>query len=200
MICKNCGSPVDDWMKVCPNCQANIDDPGEEKVEIRLDELNTEQNTYSLGWYHVLIRFFLYAIAVLNALSSLVYFLGIPYGEFKDIVYEVYPMLNVVNIIYGFVALGIAALCIFARQALAHRKKSGPALFYSIYITSVVSNILLFILSHIIITDTTIEYGDTVLTLIEGNVISLMSSAAFAIFMIAANRVYFKKRASMFVN
>ena len=186
MICKNCGSPVDDWMKVCPNCQANIDDPGEEKVEIRLDELNTEQNTYSLGWYHVLIRFFLYAIAVLNALSSLVY--------------EFYPMLNVVNIIYGFVSLGIAALCIFARQALAHRKKSGPALFYSIYITTVVSNILLFILSHIIITDTTIEYGDTVLTLIEGNVISLMSSAAFAIFMIAANRVYFKKRASMFVN
>ncbi len=200
MICKNCGSPVDDWMKVCPNCQANMEETGEEKTEIKFDETDLPKKTYPMKWYKFLIYFMLFANAVLNILYSISYFFGFSYDEYVDIIYEVYPMMEITNIVYGVLSLGLAALSIFTRQALAHMKTAGPRLLYSIYITVIAANIIYYILGNIIITETTITHGDLILTLSKGDITALVSSVIGGAVMIILNYIYFRKRAELFKN
>lgn len=150
-----------------------------------------------MKWYNFLIYFALFASALGSVVGGILYLTGKIYdvqagrNGISEFIYYIYGGLKAMDIIYGIVALGLAALCIFVRQQLAHYKKDAPHQLLIMYGISYGVSIVYTIIQMIIVHDSSIA---------SSGVISIISSIIGAAVLIPLNNVYFKKRAHLFRN
>lgn len=152
--------------------------------------LNRQQTLdMPMKWHNFLIYFSLWANAVMNVINGFTYFTGMHYGGERDAeyIYSLFPGMKPVDCIAGLVCIAIAVLALVTRFSLAGFKSNGPKLLLCMYGAN-----LAFALLYPLMTAgvTSIPFGELfeVSNLISGGV------------MIACNRVYYDKRAHLFVN
>ena len=146
---------------------------------------------YPMKWYKFLIYFALFASAVVAVISGLMAMTGSHYGGYSGMVYYIFPEMQIVDILFGIAMLAMAVVAIITRQKLAHFKQDSLKWIIILYVISMAAALLYLILAVAIV-------GDGLLT---GELIGqYIGSVIGSIVMIALNNVYFKKRASLFVN
>ena len=144
-----------------------------------------------MNWYKFLIYFALFASCVLNAITGLALLTGAIYGDASGLVYSFYGALKIVDLLIGAVMIAVAVLAIITRQKLAKFKADGPSFLMILYGVNIAATVLYLILATLVVGD----------WLLSGDVVSqYVISTAVSIVMIVVNNIYFKKRASMFVN
>lgn len=81
------------------------------------------QTTYPMRWYRFLIYFLLFVNAIFYVITAMRCFTGTSYGANADRVYEVFPSLKTIDIIFGVFAIWNAISALVTRSALAKYKK-----------------------------------------------------------------------------
>ena len=146
-----------------------------------------------MKWFHFLIYFVLWANAAILILSSLSYFTGGIY-ESPSQVYTQYPALQLIDMLYGAAMCCFGVFCIITRSKLAKFKVGAPNLVYVFYIFG---NIVLPIAYNVIALIAIGSVGDVIPTLTDPYMIGTIVGT---IIVVALNKVYFNKRAHLFVN
>lgn len=156
---------------------------------------NTQPNTapqpsggyaMPMKWHKFLIYFSLWAGAVLNVGTAIGYLTGSIYTD-PETVYHTYAGLKTVDLLMSIVILAFAVLLIVTRFALAGFKVNAPKLLLIVY--AVYAAVLL-LYPLILVGVTGLSYTDL------WEPVQLISNTV----MIFANKVYYDKRASLFVN
>ena len=144
-----------------------------------------------MNWYKFLIYFALFASCVINAITGIGLMTGMIYGEASSYVYAIFGGLRVVDLLIGAVMICVAVLAIIVRQKLAQFRKDGPSYLMILYAVNMAATILYLILATMVV-------GEWLLS--SEIVGQYMASTAVSIVMMVVNNIYFKKRASLFVN
>ena len=147
---------------------------------------------YSMKWHKFLIYFSLWLSAVVNSVNAIRAFNGSIYGSSSraELVYLAYPGMKAITLIYGVALLGLAVLAIATRFALAGYKANGPRLLIILYILNLVVGLGFLILASMVSHIPFSNLADA----------STWASIIISIIMIAANKTYYDKRDSLFVN
>lgn len=226
MFCKHCGHQAAEDSLFCPNCGNRLDSAQEAPPQTDAPYQQTppsqpgsypsytpitppptsgyqptggydaSRNTtnfggYSMRWYKFLIYFALFASCVLNALSGLSLVTGLIYGDSRELVYLVFGSLRVVDLLIGIAMIALAVFDIVVRQKLAHFRSNGPRFLLLLYVASIVVSLLYLILATAIV-------GDWILS--SDTISQYATNTILSVVMILVNNIYFKKRASLFVN
>lgn len=171
-VCKKCGYPLTSSQQVCPHCGTQL--TSEKETEV-----------YGMKWYKFLIYFSLFASAVLNAISAIMYFTGASYGDSADLVYDAFPSLQAIDVVCGMAFIGLAIMALVTRSALNWNKRKGPKLLCTLYILNAVVGVLYAVVASAVTEEILFD---------ESIVINLI----FSIVMAIANHIYFTKRKDMF--
>lgn len=143
-----------------------------------------------MKWHKFLIYFSLWAGAIMNVLTGIGTLTGSIYageGVDPEMIYRVFGGLKAVDVLMGVVFIALAVLLIVARFALAGYKKNGPKLLVIAY----AANIALALIYPIMVAAVTgLSFGDLF------DVSTLISSGI----MLVVNKIYYDKRAHLFVN
>ncbi len=146
-----------------------------------------------MGWYKFLIYFSLFAGAVINIINGISTISGSQYGGQADRVYTVLNGMKIVDVTYGILLIGIAALAIVARFQLAGLKRKGPALLYAYSISGMVATVVYLVLVGVIISRYGVNFGSIFDARIIGSILG-------SIIFLVINIIYFNKRRDIFVN
>jgi hypothetical protein len=149
-----------------------------------------------MKWYNFLVSFSLIAGAVLNCLSSLTYFTGTVYTSQAgmsmaevEMLYDYYPALQLVDVLYGVILIGLGILAFNTRKRLKTYDRDGPKMLYTLYGCNIAAVVLYAFLSAAVLGT---SFSDMLGTLIGSLIVPCI--------MLWANIVYFKKRMYLFVN
>ncbi len=182
MLCQDCGTSIPEGSLTCPNCGAPVS--------------NTQMTTADelpMNWYNFLIRFGLWLAGIVIFAGGIVLLLGLPYlmrGMDSMLIYAQYPLLLILDLVYGVCCLGLGVLFIIARFRMAAFKAKSPTLLYYSYALCLISSLLYsFISGRILGTPASELFG-----LFE--VLQLLGTAAG----VALNVIYFQKREHLFYN
>lgn len=83
-------------------------------------------------WYYFIIHGYLYILAILGVIIGVCEITGTVYADMTETFYEIFPMLQIVNVFFGAMQLVLAVIALFVRNQLANWRVSGP-LFLLIY-------------------------------------------------------------------
>lgn len=144
-----------------------------------------------MGWYKFLVYFALFASCVINVIGGLSTMTGMIYRGERDLVYMFFGGMRVVDLLIGAAMLAMAVLSIIVRQKLAQFRKDGPFYLLILYGTSIAASVLYLILATAIV-------GEWFLT--PELTSQYICTIGISVLMIVVNHIYFKKRASLFVN
>ena len=174
--------------RLCPFCGLAA-----EPVNILQTEPSVVQTHYPMKWYKFLIYFALFASAVLNTMSGISYMLGTIHGDilFIGSIYESYPALRIVDIVYGLLLIGVAIMAIYTRLQLAYYREKGPMCLYILYSATMALTVISFVSTSLVVQGA----NYTMLTLLYDTIPSLVVSAVTLVL----NIVYFRKRKELFV-
>ena len=142
-----------------------------------------------MKWHKFLIYFALWAGAILNGISGISTLFSCLGGEYAA-VYDAYPALLGLDIFSSLCLIGIAVFQFITRNALARLSRKAPQMVVWLYASTVILSVLQ-VVAVWLVSGVGLSYvmtPDMWLILIEG---ALMTWA---------NQVYYRKRASMFVN
>lgn len=139
-----------------------------------------------MKWHKFLIYFSLWASAVSNGFTAIGFWSGSFYTD-PETVYHTFAGLKTVDLLMSFACLAFAVLLIVTRYALAGFKVNAPKLLLIVY--AVYAAVLL-LYPLIVVGVTGLSFTDL------WEPASLISSAV----MLVVNKVYYDKRASLFVN
>lgn len=158
------------------------EDKTESKAEPRKSEL-------PMKWFEFVIYIQLFANAAFNLLNVLNFFGGVVYtkqGLKAEEVYSMYPQLSAMDKLFGVMCLALAVLAIVVRQRLAKYKKDGPNMY------------LIFIIVQIFVIG--IYNVGLYMIVQDGNFAPVIGQIVGLGILFVANKVYFDKRRSLFVN
>lgn len=191
MFCKFCGAEINNDVKFCPNCGAELqganndtqgaDNTGE-PVELRM-----EKPALPMKWFHFVIYFLLFASAVLNLLSSIPCLAGTLYNDFPWDVYGTFPGLRIVDFVYGLILIALAGFYLYTRFQLSGFKKRGPFLFCLQYGINLACTLVYSLACTIVFKENQFD-------------LSTILSILLCIALIAVNFIYFDKRKSLFIH
>lgn len=221
-FCTQCGRQAeDDNQQFCPSCGAlftdntqNTQPDGAGNGSMPPNGMNNYNGTYRnnnqyyngqppygqqlpMKWYNFLIYFGLFAGAVINVVTGIMYLTGKIYDiQFQEkaasaIIYSFFKNLQTLDIIYGIILIAFAAFGIFVRQQLAHYKKGAPGQLLAMYGVSCGVQIVYIIIQIIILNISTIP---------PATIGSVIGSLIGTVVSIVLNNIYFKKRAHLFRN
>lgn len=144
-----------------------------------------------IGWFKFIVYVQLFLSALMSLYNAITFLTGSLYGGelAKALVYSFYSGLQAVDVIAGIVCLGIAALTIVTRFQLTGLKKSGPAMYFAVYIANIVVSLL-----YIIIVCGCIVKDFSMLSA------SIFSSIISSVVFLVINIIYFGKRKLVFKN
>lgn len=148
-----------------------------------------QADEYPMKWHKFLIYFALWAGAILNGVSGISTLFSCFGGEYAA-VYDIYPALLGLDVFGGLCLIGIAVFQIITRNALARFSRKAPQMVVWLYASTVILSVLQ-VVAVWLVSGVGLSYvmtPDMWVILIEG---ALMTWA---------NQVYYRKRASMFVN
>lgn len=190
MFCPKCGACLANNAAFCGVCGAPIQTTNESNNPYP-NVPETISNPLPMGWFKFLIYFSLFASAVLNVLNGFQMLTGSHYGGEKDLVYQVFDGLQMVDFVIGIASLAIAAFAVYTRMRLAGYHRNGPMLLSWLYIASAVVGVAYIAGLYVVVPEIVTESLDLT---------STISSTVVSIAMVFVNRQYFKKRAHLFVN
>lgn len=146
---------------------------------------------YSMKWFKFAIYFQLFLSALISLMSGVSYLTGANYSTTGLVtleeVYSTFPGLRAVDLIVGVGLLALAVLAIAVRQKLAHYRRGAPKLYLMLLGADVALSVL-YLLACSAMLGTLLLDASTISELVVSAV------------MIGANKVYFDKRAGLFVN
>lgn len=201
MYCPKCGNLLADDAKFCSACGTTLgQEPAQSAPQGTQPPYTPVQNQVPLqnpqaarpmGWFKFLIYFALFAGALLNLISSIVFLTGAAYGDDRGAIYLFLPSLHTVDIIVGLIMLVLAGLQIYTRFQLAGYKKNGPSLVLAVYLVSILANLFYAIAFTSIISPLGVE--------MEAGFGEQITSIVVSVVMMIVNYIYFKKRKDLFV-
>lgn len=189
MFCPKCGSQMGDYDSFCPVCGASN---GAAAPTGNVAGSNAPSSLLPMNWYKFLIYFGLFAGAVLNAINGIQLLSGSIYDGAAELVYYVFEDLKTVDVLAGLAMLALAGFGIYTRMRLAGYCSNGPQMLTYLYVASAVASLLYIIGVNAALGD----YSSYLEMDYSSYIVSLVTSAV----MVFANKTYFQKRASMFVN
>ncbi|SEK18928.1 zinc-ribbon domain-containing protein [Pseudobutyrivibrio ruminis] len=206
MFCSSCGTQLEEGTLFCPNCGnpvAQANDAAQTQAEASAAQASapvnpapqfdgstqyyTPQPVLGLKWAHFLGYFALWAGALVNLGSGISFITGLIYNGDASFIYDYFPGLQVLNILYGVCLLGTVALNVFAALSIIKCKKQTGLLVCLVYSAQVVLSLVYVVAGSIILSSFA---GDA----------SVVSSVIVSIVMIFVNRVYFNNRRDVYVN
>ncbi len=224
MKCANCGTEIPEGSKFCPNCGVPVEEKPSYEQPPRTDDpwdtpeqpnqptapyggpnqpYDGYQQPYGqqpiypmypvqpvpMNWHKFLIYFSLWAGGILNVLTGVLMATGANYSIFSDVpsalIYAIYPGLQACDIVIGILTMAAGAFAICVRFLLAGFKRIGPTCLLGVYAANIVISVLYVVLASAI---SGMNMMDT----------QTLASLVTSVVMIAANRVYYSKRATMF--
>lgn len=152
-----------------------------------------EQSGLGMKWYKFLIYFSLIAAAVISGIraltSALAFVALVSSPSTARALQGAYAPVVVIYILATIVYAGMAVLYIVTRIKMSHLSKIAPTLVYACYAVSGVAGVIYSI--AIPVAMGTFEASDAITAIFSIGVTALM---------IVLNRIYFQKRAHLFVN
>ena len=175
MRCEGCNANLTDGTAVCPSCGKEVED---------------RYLGFPMAWYKFLIYFGLWFSALREAANGLVMMTGSSFGASRDAIFQMYPKVELVGIVFGTLCWAMAFLIVGAAITLRGLKKSGPVLLLACY----GGDFLLPIAEAIMLSRASEGLLTAVDLLDASKFMLLMGEALF----FALNLVYFRKRAVLF--
>lgn len=145
-----------------------------------------------MKWHKFLVYFALWANAILNVIMGILSLTGSKYGAYKDMVYAYLPQMKAPDLVYGILLLVVAVLAVLTAVNLLKFKAKGPKLLTLLYIVSLAVAIIYIAWVMIALSG----YGADM----SSDIGSVAGSIAGSILMIIINKIYYGKRAHLFVN
>ncbi len=171
-----------------------------------------QNNTYPMKWYKFLLVV-LWLGMIGNAISAFSFFTGLPYLDCVDEVYEALPLLKLVDKVSGLYCVGLVLVGFVVWLGLKNYRWYAPTLLLLMYAANIIFLIADAVALHLIIggSETTVIYGSSHIagnyqyqTYVDLNELSFSASDLISIIisivMAIANYIYFRNRASLFVN
>lgn len=217
--CSSCGAKLDgDYAQFCAHCGARTSTPNQNAYDFSSAPAYGQQSApvydpysmygqqpvygqgipaarYGMKWYKFLIYFALFAAAVLDVVSGLLYITGSWYtvqsaGQVDaNLIYFFYGNgLKVLDICMGLVMIAIAGFTVYTRFCLSQYRVNGPTCLYILYAANAV---IVFLYSLFLLFVTGINQLTE-----SSTIVSVVTSIA----MVFINRSYFTKRKAMFRN
>ena len=147
---------------------------------------------YPMKWYKFLLVLFVLS-GIANILVGFSTMTGAQYVEsgisYAEYVYDWYPGLKVIDVIYGLYAIAMGVYVFMVRSALKGFKRSAPKMVTILYVVSLVSFLIYNIISASII-------GMGIANLMAELTLQVVVNLA----MIFINKAYFKTRQELFIN
>lgn len=197
MVCHRCGAQLDDGAPFCSACGAQQPQQPPQYTQSPCEQVAPQsdprprQQEYPLGWHKFLIYFSLWANGIWNLFGAVEMFTGSLYrwdgSSVASTVYSAYPVLKALDFVYGMlhIAIGVFFLCV--RFQLAAFRRGAPKLLIGLYAAIIAAMVIyLMALGAIVGVD----------PLTANSVGSLLGGAI----MLIINSVYYRNRASLFVN
>ena len=213
MFCGHCGTNVDDNVKYCPNCGAPVQaaqstqsfdqnplppytEPAQangrtwKEIKQLGYIIGSDGKSYGIGWMKFLLYFSFFAGAVTSLFSALNILTGMQYGSDAALVYEAFPAMKAVDIIFGLLAILYSAGLIFVRYQISGLKRTAMQSYLAIFIFGLIVGYGYLLAASIVV--------GAPLTSALGEALG-QDVASFIMFIINY-AVYFKHRSSVFVN
>lgn len=202
-FCTNCGAEIEENAKFCANCGACLEPATQSAQPVRQEayqqptpdiDPSDKYRGFPMKWYKFLVYFVLWLGVIINLYNGVNLITGNVFGDVSPVqVYRLFPALKAVNIIFGILVLGLAALELIAVIKLLQLASVGPKLLIMMYLSGIVLTIIRLLFMSIA-TDGYLSIPDF---LKDPSVISGLIAAGV---MTVVNWIYFKKRKSVFVN
>ena len=213
MFCGHCGTNVDDNAKYCPSCGAPVQ-PTQSTQSFEQNPLppytepaqangrtwkeikqlgyiiGSDGKSYGIGWMKFLLYFSFFAGAVTSLFSALNILTGMQYGSDAALVYEAFPAMKAVDIIFGLLAILYSAGLIFVRYQISGLKRTAMQSYLAIFIFGLIVGYGYLLAASIVV--------GALLTSALGEALG-QDVASFIMFIINY-AVYFKHRSSVFAN
>ena len=125
----------------------------------------------------------------MNLLGAIPYFTGT--SQTEEVLAQ-FPILSTIDLFYGVLTLGMGALAIYTRFALANYKKTAPRLIVGLYAYGFVIS-LGYNAAVLAITSSVYAPVDFIITGMSVGTSALINAA-----MVICNHIYFKKRKRLF--
>ena len=142
-----------------------------------------------MKWHKFLIYFLLWVSAVTFAFQAYQYLTGNVHQGNRALVYSYYSGMQAADIMLGLVFAGLAGYAVATRMALANYKAAGPGHLIRMYVINLAAQLLyvLFVSAVTHISFSTLLYNS-------------WGSVFGAVLGIFLHRIYYAKRAHLFVN
>ena len=187
-FCPNCGNPVAQAQAQAEASTAQASAPVNPAPQFDgSTQYYTPQPVLGLKWANFLGYFALWLGALVNLGSGISLITGLIYNGDASFIYDYFPGLQVLNILYGICLLAIVALGVITALAIIKRKKQAGTLVCLMYGVQAALS-LIYIIGGTIILGTFAGDATTSVQIIV------------SIVMIFVNRVYFNNRRDVFVN
>lgn len=159
------------------------------------------ENTMPLKWHKFLIYFSLWAGAILTLGYSAAFFTGAVYGEVGRRFYQVFPLIQWLDIAYGLVLAALAAYQIYTRFQLAGFRKDAPKKFLNLHVATFITTLAYVLCFAVMATRQLINLGypdaaERVWYFVGKSFWQLLS----IVIMFLINKKYYDKRKELFVN
>lgn len=205
MICRQCGSEINDGAVFCGKCGAKVE-PYKNEIEIEKEQitdtspksqlLRAVADGLGMNWYKFVIYFRIFFAMFSGILSGILYISGYIYdiaysalgysqSGLAEFVYNQLPALSVIDKLYGFFMIVVAIYMFYARQKLAKFKTKAPMYYIAGISATFVLNILYIVISLVFLGEVDFTNFATIIT----------SGVA-----IILEFIYFRKRDYLFVN
>lgn len=145
-----------------------------------------------MKWHKFLVYFSLWANALISLIYGITALTGAQYGEYRDLVYTFIPGMKAPDMVYGLLLLCLAILAVVTALSLLKFKAKGPKLLTFLYLWGVVCSLFYLIWAISVLSRYDADTGDVIARAVPSLIVSLI--------MVAVNKVYYSKRAHLFVN
>ena len=142
-----------------------------------------------MRWYKFLIWVALPVSAVVNILGAIPYLMGM--SQTEEVLAQ-FPVLSSIDLFYGGLTLGMGALAVYVRFALAGYKRNAPSLVVGLYAYGLVIS-LGYNAAALTITSSLYDPVDFIITGMSVGTSAMINAA-----LVICNHIYFKKRKALF--
>lgn len=209
MYCNRCGAEVTPGAAFCSKCGAPLAQESGWQQNNAPQQNYTQQNytqqnytpqqgygiqaePFSMKWHKALIYCFLFLTALASVGNAIMVFTGSHYEGYADIVYRAMPKLKTVDTLMGILCLAGTALAIVTRQKLAGFKRGASDWLTLLYAYNAILSLFYPIAASAVV--------DVPGLLEESLTPGTIGGIIGCVVAVACNRIYYNKRASLFVN
>ena len=188
--CDKCGWENPDEENLCQRCGAPLQD---KQTLIQIDEKN-EDKSLPMNWHNFLAYFSIWAGAVLNFFTGFSTMTGMSYGELKDQVYYTFKGIGFVDCFSGILIIALSIFGFYVAYSLLKKKKDAPKKLIELYIMGGVIKLLYNLIIALIISGKIPNYN------LINSIATAVGAFLATLLFVVLNRIYYRKRAHLFVN